>query len=47
MLSREENERLTREGTDTPMGQSMRRYGMPALMTRELPEPDLSTAQTS
>ena len=40
MLSREENERLTQVSPGTPMGQTMRRYWMPALMTRELPEPD-------
>jgi phthalate 4,5-dioxygenase len=40
MLSREENERLTRVGTGTPMGETMRRYWMPALLSWELPEPD-------
>ncbi|MDH3599638.1 MAG: Rieske 2Fe-2S domain-containing protein [Candidatus Tectomicrobia bacterium] len=40
MLSREENELLTRVGPDMPMGQTMRRYWMPALMARELPVPD-------
>ncbi len=40
MLSREENELLTQVGPGTPMGQTMRRYWMPALMTRELSEPD-------
>jgi len=40
MLSREENELVTRVGPGTPMGDTMRRYWLPALMTRELPEPD-------
>src|SRR5499427_2146923 len=40
MLSREENERVTRIGPATPMGQTMRRYWLPALLAWELPEPD-------
>jgi phenylpropionate dioxygenase-like ring-hydroxylating dioxygenase large terminal subunit len=40
MLSREENELLTRVDRGTPMGQTMRRYWMPALLAHELPEPD-------
>src|SRR5690349_16655911 len=36
MLSREENEILTRVGPGTPMGELMRRYWMPALLSREL-----------
>ena len=40
MLSREENELLTRVGPGTPMGDTMRRYWVPALMARELPAPD-------
>jgi nitrite reductase/ring-hydroxylating ferredoxin subunit len=40
MLSREENERLTRVGAGTPMGETMRRYWLPALLSWELPEPD-------
>ena len=40
MLSHEENERLTRVGPGTPMGNTMRRYWMPALLSWELPEPD-------
>jgi phthalate 4,5-dioxygenase len=40
MLSREDNELLTRVGPGTPMGDTMRRYWIPALLTRELPEPD-------
>ena len=40
MLSREENERITRVGPSTPMGITLRRYWVPALLGRELPEPD-------
>ncbi|MCH6546129.1 MAG: Rieske 2Fe-2S domain-containing protein [Deltaproteobacteria bacterium] len=40
MLSREDNERLTRTGRGTPMGDLMRRYWIPAMLTWELPEPD-------
>jgi len=40
MLSREDNARLTDVGPGTPMGATMRRYWIPALLARELPEPD-------
>lgn len=40
MLSREDNVLLTHAGPDTPMGQYMRRFWMPVLLSRELPEPD-------
>jgi phenylpropionate dioxygenase-like ring-hydroxylating dioxygenase large terminal subunit len=40
MLSREQNELVTRVGPDTPMGRTMRRYWMPALLSAEIPEPD-------
>jgi phthalate 4,5-dioxygenase len=40
MLSREENDLLTGVDRGTPMGHTMRRYWMPALLTQELPEPD-------
>lgn len=36
MLSKEENELLTRTGADTPMGQLMRRYWLPMLFSSEL-----------
>ena len=36
MLTREENELLTRVGPETPMGHLMRRYWMPALLSAEL-----------
>jgi phthalate 4,5-dioxygenase oxygenase subunit len=40
MLSSEENERITRVGPGTPMGNVMRRYWQPAALSSELPEPD-------
>ena len=40
MLSREDNELLTRVGPGTPMGELMRRFWIPALLSWELPEPD-------
>jgi phthalate 4,5-dioxygenase len=40
MLSREDNELVTRVGSGTPMGQTMRRYWIPALLTSEIAEPD-------
>lgn len=40
MLSREDNDLVTRVGQDTPMGRTMRMYWIPALLARELPEPD-------
>lgn len=40
MLAREENERITRVSPGTPMGNTMRRYWIPALLAWELPEPD-------
>jgi len=40
MLTLEENELLTRTGPGTPMGELMRRYWLPAVLSWELPEPD-------
>lgn len=40
MLTHEENELITRIGAGTPMGNTMRRYWIPALLAWELPEPD-------
>jgi phthalate 4,5-dioxygenase len=40
MLTKEENERLTRVGPGTPMGNVFRRYWLPAALSSELPEPD-------
>jgi phthalate 4,5-dioxygenase oxygenase subunit len=40
MLSREENELLTRSGPATPAGDYFRRYWLPALLASEVPAPD-------
>ena len=40
MLKREENEMITRVGPGMPMGNTLRRYWMPALLASELPHPD-------
>ena len=40
MLKPEENERISRVGPGTPMGEVMRRYWQPILLSTELPEPD-------
>jgi phthalate 4,5-dioxygenase oxygenase subunit len=40
MLSAEDNALLTRVGPGTPMGELLRRYWSPALLTAELPAPD-------
>ena len=40
MLSREENQLVTRVGQGTPMGNTLRMYWIPALLSQEIPEPD-------
>ena len=40
VLSREDNERLTRVGKGTPMGELMRRYWIPALYSKQVEQPD-------
>ena len=40
MLTSEDNELLCRVGPGTPMGDLMRQYWIPVLLTSELPEPD-------
>src|SRR5690349_18795331 len=40
LLTQEQNELLTRVGPGTPMGELMRRYWVPAIMSWELAEPD-------
>jgi len=40
MLSREDNELLTRTGPGTPMGELMRRYWIPAAMSKQISKPD-------
>jgi phthalate 4,5-dioxygenase len=40
MLSKEDNELLTRTTSGTPMGNLIRRYWVPALLSEEIPGPD-------
>ena len=40
MLSKDENEAVTHVGPGTAMGEVLRRYWMPALLSERLPEPD-------
>src|SRR5713101_2897328 len=40
MLSQEENSLLTRVSPGTPMGELMRRYWIPVLLSQEISEPD-------
>ena len=40
MLTAEENALVTKVSAGTPMGETMRRYWLPALLSTELPEPD-------
>jgi phthalate 4,5-dioxygenase len=40
MLPREENDLLTQIGRGKPMGEFMRRYWIPALLSSEIPDPD-------
>ena len=47
MLNKEDNELLTRVGPDTPMGNLLRHYWMPTLLTEELPEPGCPPVRTT
>lgn len=47
MLSREENELLTRTGPGTPMGDLFRRYWIPILCADELPAPDCAPVRVT
>src|ERR1700726_599258 len=40
MLPVEQNELISRVGAGTPMGELLRRYWMPAVLSREVQEPD-------
>ena len=40
MLNKEDNQTLTRVGPGTVMGDFLRQYWQPILLTDELPEPD-------
>jgi phthalate 4,5-dioxygenase oxygenase subunit len=42
LLTAEDNELLTRSGPGTPLGEALRRYWVPALLSEELPAPDCS-----
>ena len=46
MLTREENEWMSRTGKGTPMGEFCRRFWTPVLLSEELPEPDCAPVQT-
>ena len=43
MLSATDNDLLTRTGAGTPMGDYFRRFWVPVLLSRELPDPDCPT----
>jgi phenylpropionate dioxygenase-like ring-hydroxylating dioxygenase large terminal subunit len=45
MLSKEDNELLTRTTSGTPMGNLIRRYWVPALLSEEIPGPDCAPAR--
>ena len=40
MFSQEENDLLTKVGPGTPMGELIRRYWIPALLSEEIPKQD-------
>ena len=44
-VGHELNDLLCRVGPNTPIGNALRRYWVPALLTRELPEPDCPPVQ--
>lgn len=45
MVTKEMNELITRIGPGTPMGDTIRRYWLPALLSFEIPEPDCPPAR--
>ena len=45
MVTKELNELITRIGPGTPMGDTIRRYWLPALLSFEIPEPDCPPAR--
>ncbi|HEY2594278.1 MAG TPA: Rieske 2Fe-2S domain-containing protein [Chloroflexota bacterium] len=47
MLSAADNERITRTGPGTPMGQALRRYWIPALLSSEVPVNDCDPVRVS
>jgi phthalate 4,5-dioxygenase oxygenase subunit len=40
MLSAEDNRLLTESGSGTPMGELLRRFWLPVVLSEEIPEPD-------
>src|SRR5580765_2670688 len=47
MLSKRDNDLLTQTNRGTPMGELFRRYWVPALLSREVPEPDCPPVRVS
>jgi phenylpropionate dioxygenase-like ring-hydroxylating dioxygenase large terminal subunit len=47
MLDHALNDALSRVGSGTPMGETMRRYWLPALLSMEVPEPDCPPVRVS
>src|SRR5438094_8126305 len=45
MLSKEDNELLSQTAAGTPMGNLIRRYWIPALLSEEIPAPDCAPAR--
>jgi len=45
MLSHEHNDLLTKTSAGTPMGDLIRRYWIPALLSEEIPAPDCPPAR--
>jgi phthalate 4,5-dioxygenase len=45
MLSKEQNDLITQTDSGTPMGDIMRRYWLPALLSEEIPAPDCPPVQ--
>ena len=47
MLSKDDNEMLTRTGRGTPMGELFRRFWIPALLSEELTGPDCAPVRVT
>ena len=45
MFTEKQNALLTQTNRGTPLGEVMRRYWIPALLTEEIPEPDCAPAR--
>ena len=45
MLSNEDNELVTQTNSGTPMGELIRRFWVPALLSEEIPAPDCPPAR--